>query len=204
MTTNDSTAAILSERRWHCAVPRRRIGWVGQPLSLLALALWTSISSRGRGCRHLKTCVEAVERSSRVPKASGELRACAGWCWWRGQANLDQCQTPGRTTHSHWVTSVSRPAHIGHWSCYLHHSLAFFVVLHWTGVKKFTLPADAMAKLGLELQGLRSVGSLSMQDIWCVVLTTHSKKKNPESELLNQSRFSLECGDPFLSPSGIF
>jgi len=78
MTTNDSTAAILSERRWQCAVPRRRIGWVGQPLSLLALALWTSISSRKRGCRRLKTCVEAVERSSRVPKASGEL---AGLCW---------------------------------------------------------------------------------------------------------------------------
>jgi len=78
MTMNDSTVAILSERRWQCAVPRRGIGWVGQPLSLLALALWTSISSRGRGCRRLKTCVEAVERSSRVPKASGEP---AGLCW---------------------------------------------------------------------------------------------------------------------------
>jgi len=72
-------------------------------------------------------------------------------------------------------------------------------------VEKFTLPADAMAEHGLALQGLRSVGSLSMQDIWCVVLTTHSKKKKPESELLlNRSRFSLECGDPFLSPWGIF
>ena len=174
------------------------------PLSLLALALWTSISSRKRGCRRLKTCVEAVERSSRVPKASGEL---AGLCWMvlverSGKPRSMPDTRQDDTLPLGYVcvpTCSHRPLEL------LPSSLFGLFLWYYIGLAWRSLPCQPMRwqNMGQHCRDCARCGHFQCR-IWCVVLTTHSKKKNPETELLNRSPFSLECGDPFLFPSRIF